>query len=82
MLAEVAAFLDYCRIEKGLSDNSIEAYRRDLAKFASYWPPGQEVGRFSPEEKPVVEEVVSLAAAAVVRFIEAGIEKAMNEANG
>jgi len=50
LLAEVAAFLDYCRIEKGLSDNSIEAYRRDLAKFASYWPPGQEVGRFSPED--------------------------------
>jgi integrase/recombinase XerD len=48
--AEVTAFLDYCRIEKGLSDNSIEAYRRDLAKFASYWPQNQEAARLSPEQ--------------------------------
>ncbi len=47
--AEVAAFLDYCRIEKGLSANSIEAYRYDLGKFASYWPPQMEASRLSSE---------------------------------
>jgi len=40
---EVAAFLDYCRIEKGLSANSVEAYRRDLSRFAGYWPRQMEV---------------------------------------
>jgi integrase/recombinase XerD len=33
---ETQAFLDYCRIEKGLANNSLAAYRMDLAKFLSY----------------------------------------------
>ena len=36
---EMQAFLDYCRIEKGLAQNSLDAYRRDLAKFLSYSQP-------------------------------------------
>jgi integrase/recombinase XerD len=32
--AEIDAFLDHCRIEKGLSENSLAAYARDLARFA------------------------------------------------
>lgn len=30
------AFLDYCRIEKGLSENTVLAYGRDLAKLAAF----------------------------------------------
>ncbi|MCS6952115.1 MAG: site-specific tyrosine recombinase XerD [Bryobacterales bacterium] len=30
---EIRAFLDHCRIEKGLSENSLAAYARDLARF-------------------------------------------------
>lgn len=33
---EVQAFLDFCRIEKGLAQNSLDAYRRDLTQFLSY----------------------------------------------
>jgi len=32
--AEIHAFLNHCRIEKGLSENSLAAYARDLARFA------------------------------------------------
>lgn len=31
--AGIQAFLDFCRIEKGLAANSVEAYRRDLESF-------------------------------------------------
>jgi integrase/recombinase XerD len=33
--AEVQSFLDFCRIEKGLAENSVEAYRSDLNRFAA-----------------------------------------------
>ena len=32
----IAAFLNYCRVEKGLAVNTLEAYRRDLQSLASY----------------------------------------------
>jgi len=35
MPVEVQSFLDFCRIEKGLAENSLEAYRSDLNRFAA-----------------------------------------------
>lgn len=34
--AQIQSFLDYCRIEKGLSQNSLMAYRRDLGRFSAF----------------------------------------------
>ena len=34
--AQMTAFLNFCRIEKGLSENSIQAYRADLARFYAF----------------------------------------------
>ncbi len=47
MSAHVASFLDFCRIEKGLSRTTISAYRADLARFAASLPSGGQPG--SPE---------------------------------
>ena len=43
--AAIRDFLDYCRMEKGLSANTLDAYSRDLEKFRSYagaWMPDGE----------------------------------------
>src|ERR1700751_3535027 len=34
--ADVRTFLSYLRVEKGLSDNTIQAYRRDMLKFVGF----------------------------------------------
>lgn len=36
MESQTRAFLNYLRVEKGLSDNTIQAYRRDMQKFAAF----------------------------------------------
>ena len=36
MQVEAAAFLNFCRIEKGLATNSLEAYEADLEKFSQF----------------------------------------------
>ena len=33
---QVLAYLDFCRIEKGLAENSLAAYRRDLERFTVF----------------------------------------------
>ncbi len=42
--ARLRAYLHFCRAEKGLSAHSVEAYRRDLSRFALY------LGQTAPEE--------------------------------
>jgi integrase/recombinase XerD len=33
---QVLEFLDFCRVEKGLSANTVDAYRRDLGRYAAH----------------------------------------------
>jgi integrase/recombinase XerD len=34
--ADIRSFMNYLRVEKGLSDNTMYAYRRDMVKFAEF----------------------------------------------
>ena len=34
--AQISAFLSFCRVEKGLAANSLDAYRRDLERFGQW----------------------------------------------
>lgn len=36
MEADIRSFMNYLRVEKGLSDNTMYAYRRDMVKFAEF----------------------------------------------
>ncbi len=36
LTAEISSFLNYCRVEKGLADNTLDAYSQDLRAFAAF----------------------------------------------
>jgi integrase/recombinase XerD len=38
-----AAFLDFCRLEKGLASNSLQAYSADLSKFTAFFKAPAEI---------------------------------------
>jgi len=44
------SFLDFCRVEKGLSANSLSAYLADLERFSAAVSPGsataEDLGRY------------------------------------
>lgn len=49
--AELHAYLDYARVEKGLASNSLSSYRRDLTEFVeSLRRPSKELGAVTRED--------------------------------
>src|ERR1039458_3458076 len=55
---EAASFLNFCRIEKGLAANSLEAYQADLQKFVQF--AGRQGGGAIPDVEAVRHYMDSL----------------------
>jgi integrase/recombinase XerD len=55
---EAASFLDFCRIEKGLAPNSLDAYRADLQNFVQF--SGRQCGGAIPDVEAVRQYMDSL----------------------
>src|SRR5207244_12779828 len=47
---QLTAFLNYCRIEKGLSANSLEAYSADLSRFCGFFEQEPGAGGQGPAD--------------------------------
>jgi integrase/recombinase XerD len=58
MSAEIQAFLDFCRIEKGLCANSLDAYEGDLTRFGSTCRP--RPGESFPDSEAISRHLESL----------------------
>ncbi len=59
MEADIRSFLSYLRVEKGLSDNTMYAYQRDMLKFAEFTGK-RKVGTAQIERSHVVDFLRSL----------------------
>jgi integrase/recombinase XerD len=60
--AQVARFIDYLSVERGLSRNTLEAYRRDVQRYASYLGDRGITDAAAAEEAAISEFVGSLSA--------------------
>jgi len=57
--AHIRTFLNCLRVEKGLSENTLQAYRRDIQKFAAF-ASGRKLGTKDVRRSDVVEFLASL----------------------
>jgi integrase/recombinase XerD len=51
--AHIASFLDFCRIEKGLSRTTVSAYRADLKRFSASLQADDEIGGPEPVRRHI-----------------------------
>lgn len=52
----IEEFLDYLTVEKGLSDNTINAYRRDLYKYVDYLDKSKKINHLQEVKRPDITD--------------------------
>ena len=57
MEAHLSAFLDYLKYERGASDNTLDAYSRDLRKFFSFLKAAGSKEKYPDIEAIRVEDI-------------------------
>lgn len=78
LTVRIQTFLDHCRIEKGLAVNSVDAYERDLTRFALAFasspqviPGVEDIRRYADSLYTPAESGKPLAARTIARHISA-----------
>ena len=69
MLPSVEEYINYLAVERGLSENTLEAYARDLSQFAEF---AAKSGRQSDE--PIDDDILTASQSMVASFIARSIE--------
>ena len=62
----IEEFLNYLSVERGLSDNTINAYRRDLYKYAKYLEEGRKRLHFDEVDKSDIRDYMMIEGERVV----------------
>ena len=65
----ISQYLEYLELEKGLSQNTIDAYRRDLYNFAENYESVEEVGRNDINKYVISLKERNLAPTSIIRKI-------------
>lgn len=76
MLSCIEEYISYLAVERGLAENTLEAYARDLSQFASF---AAHAAR--GEDEPREEDVMGAGQSLVADFIADGIESGMSAAS-
>lgn len=73
LLSCIEEYISYLGVERGLSENTLEAYARDLSQFAAFVA---HLGR--GEDEPREEDAIGAGQSSVAAFIAHGIESGMS----
>jgi len=76
LLSCIEEYISYLAVERGLSENTLEAYARDLSQFASF---AARVNR--GEDEPREEDAINAGQSLVAAFIAHGMESGMSAAS-
>jgi len=74
MLPSIEEYINYLAVERGLSENTLEAYARDLTQFAEFAAKSVR-GSDEPQDDDILHGGQSTAASFIASTIESGADR-------